>query len=266
MAIVDVHVHIYPDKVAAKAAESVGDFYHIEMEEPDGSVGRYLSIMDSCPITHAVVHSVAVKPKTVTSINDFIAQTCKDHPELFGFMTMHQDFEDPAAEIERACGMGLLGIKLHPDTQKVNLDDPRLMAVYEIAEKKGLPVIFHTGDYRYDYSHPRRLKHVLDTFPNLTVNAAHFGGWSVYDLAVEYLEHERCFLDVSSSMRYLGQRRVRELVDIYGCDRILFGSDFPMWHSPQELEIFCANTFSDAELERMCWHNTESFLSKDIGR
>jgi predicted TIM-barrel fold metal-dependent hydrolase len=67
-------------------------------------------------------------------------------------------------------------------------------------------------------------------------------------------------------MRYLGQRRVRELVEIYGTDRILFGSDFPMWHSPQELETFASNTFSDAELERMCWHNAESFLSKDIGR
>lgn len=266
MAIVDVHVHIYPDKVAAKAAESVGEFYHVEMEEPDGTVSRYLKILDQSPITNAVVHSVAVKPKTVTSINDFIAQTCVEHPEMIGFMTMHQDFQDPASEIERACALGLKGVKLHPDTQQVNLDDDRLMPVYEICERKGLPVILHCGDYRYDYSHPRRLKHVLETFPKLIVNAAHFGGWSVYDLAVEYLEHERCYLDVSSSMRYLGQRRVRELVDIYGADRILFGSDYPMWHSPTELEIFTSNTFSDAELERMCWHNAEDFLSREIGR
>lgn len=266
MPIVDVHAHIYPEKIAAKAAASVGEFYNIAMAEPDGSVPRYLDIVDRSPITHAVVHSVAVRPQTVTSINTFIAQTCADDPRLIGFMTLHQDFENPAAEIERACQLGLRGIKLHPDTQGVNMDDERLMAIYHIAEAKGLPVILHCGDYRYDYSHPRRLQNVLHTFPKLVVNAAHFGGWSVQDLALEYLEHEGCFLDMSSSMRYLGRRRTQELVRMYGIDRILFGSDYPMWDPSSELEIFSSLGFSSAELERLCWHNAERFVGQDIGR
>ena len=97
------------------------------------------------------------------------------------------------------------------------------MRIYEIIEGR-LPLIVHTGDYRYDYSHPRRLKKVLHAFPNLVVDAAHFGGWSVFDLAVEYLEDENCFLDMSSSRAFLGARRTQELVRIYGTDRILFGS------------------------------------------
>lgn len=31
------------------------------------------------------------------------------------------------------------------------MDDPRLMRIYEIIEGR-LPLIVHTGDYRYDYS------------------------------------------------------------------------------------------------------------------
>lgn len=264
MRVADVHVHIYPDKVAAKAAQSIGEFYNVEMEEADGAVSRLSGCMERAGIERCVVHSVAVKPKTVTSINNFIAQTCEENPQFIGFMTLHQDMENMEAEIDRACAMGLRGIKLHPDTQGVNMDDERLMNAYEIAERRGLPLVIHCGDYRYDYSHPRRLQHILHEFPNLVVDAAHFGGWSVYDYALEFLEDERCFLDMSSSMRYLGPRRTRELVEAYGYDRILFGSDFPMWTPEEELRLFSSLGFGEAALERMCWHNLERFLDCNL--
>ena len=266
MSVVDIHVHIYPDKISERATQSIGRFYNIEMDAEDGSVAQLMGDIADSPITHCVVCSVAVKPQTVASINDFIADEVAAHDNLIGLAAMHQDFENPEAELERAVERGLCGIKLHPDTQAVNMDDPRLMRVYEIAEARGLPLIIHCGDYRYDYSHPRRLKRILHEFPNLVVDAAHFGGWSIQDWALEFLEDERCFLDMSSSMHSLGPRRTRELVYAYGCDRILFGSDFPMWRPTEELEKFCSLGFTEAELEAMCWHNAERFLGRDIGR
>ena len=264
MRVADVHVHIYPDKIAEKASQSIGDFYNIPMAENDGSVARLMERIDGTDIERCVVHSVAVRAGTVKSINEFIARTCREHSQFVGFMTLHQETPDMAAEIEHACELGLKGIKLHTDTQGVNMDDERLMEAYAVAEQRGLPIIFHCGDYRYDYSHPRRLKRILHEFPNLVVNAAHFGGWSIYDYALEFLEHEKCFLDVSSSMRYIGPRRTRELVEAYGYDRIMFGSDFPMWTPGEELDLFRAVGFSEGALERMCLHNVESFLGVDL--
>lgn len=264
MPVVDIHAHVYPAKIASRAVDAVGDFYLTDMYGK-GTVEHLLSSTEGSPISHFVVHSVATKPTGVEAINNFISEECAAHPgQLIGFAAMHQDHPDPEAEIERAISLGLRGIKLHPDTQKVNMDDPRLMRVYEIAEAKGLPLIIHTGDYRYDFSHPRRLKNILHTFPNLVVDAAHFGGWSVFDLAVEYLEDENCFLDVSSAMMFLGKRRTRELIEIYGCDRILFGSDFPMWSPTSEYEFFSSLGFSHLEYEKMRWHNAERFLGMDI--
>lgn len=265
MAVVDVHVHIYPDKISERATQSIGRFYGIPMDAQDGSVSRLRESVAQTDITHCVVCSVAVKPQTVCSINDFIATEVAADASLIGLAAMHQDFADPAAELERAVSLGLEGIKLHPDTQGVDMDDPRLMRVYEIAEARGLPLIIHCGDYRYDHSHPRRLKRILREFPRLVVDAAHFGGWSIQDYALEFLEDERCFLDMSSSMRFLGPRRTRELVRAYGYDRILFGSDFPMWEPGEELERFRSLGFSQAELEAMCWHNAERFLGRQIG-
>ena len=263
MNVIDCHCHIYPEKIAGRAVQSVGDFYLIHLDESEGTGEGLLAACADSPITHYVVHSVAVKASNVQHINDYIASQCAAHPEFIGFATMHQDFEDPEAEIERAISLGLRGLKLHPDTQMVNMDDPRLMRVYEIIEGR-LPLIVHTGDYRYDYSHPRRLKNILRTFPNLVVDAAHYGGWSIPEQGYDYLHDENLFIDISSSMQFLGARRSRELIEMWGTERVLFGSDFPMWSPVDEYNTFMNLGFTDDECENMLWHNCERFLGFEV--
>lgn len=263
MQVIDCHCHVYPTKIAQRAVEAVGNFYSIEMDVRDGTTAGLLAACEGSPISRHIIHSVATRADQVPSINDFIASECAEHPQFVGFMTLHQDMTDDEveSEINRAEALGLRGIKLHPDTQRVNMDDPRLMRIYEIAEGR-LPMIIHCGDYRYDFSHPRRMKRILQAFPNLVVDAAHFGGWSVFDLAVEYLEDERCFMDVSSSIALLGMRRVSELVRIYGTERIMFGSDFPMWDPIVELNAFTSGSFSASELEDMLSNNARRFMGE----
>lgn len=263
MQVIDSHCHVYPQRIAERAVSAVGAFYSIPMDVTDGTTAGLLAACEGTPIGRFIIHSVATRPGQVASINDFIAAECAAHPQFTGFMTLHQDMTDDELEreIDRACALGLRGIKLHPDTQAVDMDDPRLLRVYEIAQGR-LPLIIHCGDYRYDYSHPRRMKRILHDFPKLVVDAAHFGGWSVFDLAVEYLEHENCFMDMSSSIALLGMRRTEELTRIYGTDRIMFGSDFPMWDPAAELEAFTSAPFTDAELEDLLQNNALRFLGE----
>ncbi len=135
----------------------------------------------------------------------------------------------------------------------------RSMTIYEIIEGK-MPIVIHCGDYRYDYSHPKRLKRILAAFPDLVVNAAHFGGWSIFDYALEFLQDENCFLDTSSAQELLGPRRTKELCRLFGTDRVMFGSDFPMWSPKREYELFTAIDFTDDELEKMLYGNATRFL------
>lgn len=262
MKVTDCHCHIYPEKIAQRAVAGVGAFYGREMHAPDGAATGLLKACANSPIRRFIVHSVATKPEQVRSINDFIASACHEHPEFVGFMTLHQDFPDIEGEIERACALGLQGIKLHPDTQRVNMDDPRLLRIYEAAEGR-LPIIMHCGDYRYDFSHPRRMAKILRTFPDLVVNAAHFGGWSIFDLALEHLEDADCYLDMSSSIEFIGLRRTAELCRAYGCHRMMFGSDFPMWQPVAELERFLEAGFAEDELALMLWDNAQRFIANE---
>lgn len=259
MPVIDAHSHIYPDKISVKASSAVGSFYKIEMAAKDASTDSLIAMCENSPVTHHLVHSVATSPDQVESINNFIAAQCEAHDNFIGFATMHQDYEAMEAEVDRAIALGLKGIKIHPDTQEVAMDDPRLMNLYEIIEGR-LPVVIHTGDYRYDYSHPRRLKRILKAFPRLVVDAAHFGGWSIYDFALEYLENENCFVDTSSSIPMLGPRRTVELVRAYGVDRVMFGSDFPMWNPVSEYNKLAAMPFTHEELEKLTWKNALTFM------
>ncbi len=279
MAVVDMHTHIYPEKIAQKATEAVGDFYDYPMfaedyaeaqraagKEPDawGTPEMLLNVIEGTPITHIAVLGVATKAAQVQSVNNFLLGQAEAHPQLIPFAAMHQDFEDPAAELARVKAAGAVGIKIHPDLQKVDINDPRLMAIFAECEKLDLAVTLHTGDYRTNYSHPERMVEVLRTFPKLRVNGAHFGGWSIFGMAFEYLEKERCFVDASSSYSFMGPRRMRELIELYGADRVMFGSDFPMGSPALEYEQLVGCGLSKADLEKVLWHTAEEFLQKEI--
>lgn len=264
MPVIDAHAHIYPEKIAVRAVNAISAFYNIPMENPHGTPEALLETCKDTPISHFLVHSVATTAHAVTSINNFISEQCKLHPEFIGFGTMHQDFQDPEAEIDRMIELGLHGVKLHPDTQEVNMDDPRLMQVYEIMQDRGLPLVVHTGDFRMDYSHPRRLKHILHTFPDLVVDGAHLAGCFIADIGYDVLHAERLFVDASSTLPFVGARRFAELVRMWGTDRVMFGSDFPMWNPYAEYAVLASSGFTDDEFEKLTYKNAERFTGVKV--
>ncbi|MDR1913090.1 MAG: amidohydrolase family protein [Clostridiales bacterium] len=259
--IVDFHAHVYPEKVADKALTGISKFYMIPLHrDSKGTADNLRSLGLNAGIDKFVIHSVAQVPSQVININDFIARTVNTYPDHFiGFGTLHPGFDNCPEEIQRLKNLGLRGVKIHPDVQQFAIDDVRMLDIYARLEGN-IPVLIHTGDYRYDYSHPKRLARVLDMFPDLVVIAAHFGGWSIWDLALEYLEHRFCYLDISSSIMFLGNRRATELIRVYGAERILFGSDYPMWSPGDELERFNTLDLTDDEKDMILSRNALRIL------
>lgn len=263
MKIIDVHTHIYPDKIAERATDAISDFYDLPMDNI-GSVSKLLESMDKNGVCHSVVYSVATSAAQVQKINDFIVGEVNIHPDrLSGFGSMHPDFENKLSEVDRCLSMGLKGVKLHPDTQSFNADDDRMLELYEYMSSKQVPLMIHCGDFRYDYSHPRRIARICKMFPDLTVIGAHFGGWSVWDEAVEYLRDTGCLVDTSSSSGFMTQERFAELVNIYGADRVMFGTDFPMWDCEVELEHIAKLNLPEFQMEKILYSNAAKLLKID---
>lgn len=259
--VIDFHSHIYPDRIAKKATKGVSEFYSIAMKIESGDVNNLLEYGKEANIFKHVVHSVATTPRQVKRINDFIANECELHKDkLIGFAAVHPDFEDSLSEIDRDVQLGLKGIKIHPDFQHFNMDCEEMFPIYDYIQGK-LPILIHCGDYRYDYSHPKRLARILKMFPRLEVIAAHFGGWSIYDLAMEYLLNENCYLDTSSSFAFLGKVRSREIIKAYGAERLVFGVDFPMADHKSELDFFMNLGLSDEENRLILHDNAAKILN-----
>ena len=256
--IIDSHCHIYPDKIALKAVASVDRFYDGLPAEPyDGTTGTLRRSGAEAGISRFVVHSVATSPTQVSHINRFIADFVRESEGAFiGLGALHPDSETLRQDVEELTALGLRGIKIHPDFQRFEADSPKAFRLYELAEEYGLPVLIHTGDHRYDYSNPERMAQVLKAFPSLRIVGAHFGGWSVWDRAEALLPaFPNLMVDTSSSFHWMSPERALRIIRAFGADRVMFGTDYPMW--PQKPEINFLNTLplTEEEKEKILWKN-----------
>ena len=254
--IIDAHCHIYPDKIAEKAAAATSDFYGGLGSTLDGTVSTLSKVGKIAGIKHCVVQSVATTPKQVSSINHFIAKSVTESNGKFtGLGTLHPDSEDIKADVDEIISLGLKGVKLHPDIQQFKIDDYRMLKIYELCEGK-LPLLIHTGDHRYDLSNPNRMMPILEIYKNLTVIGAHFGGWSVWEEATEKLcKYKNFYVDCSSSLYAMTPQKAKELIMAYGTNRVLFGTDYPMWEPKAEIERFMQIDLTDKEREDILYNN-----------
>ena len=273
--VIDAHCHVYPEKIAARAVASTDQFYDTHADG-DGTVHDLIARGEAAGCDGFVVQSVASTPHHVSSINRFIAgAVAATEAEgrqglLIGLGTLHPDLPDMKAAFDEITASGLHGVKLHPDMQKFCIDDPRAYPIYEGCVERGLPILMHMGDPRYDFSHPDRLARVLKDLPELTVVGAHMGGWSNWDYACERLcGFAGLYVDSSSSfatpakaygiephVESLSPERAKELIRAWGAERVLFGSDYPMWSQAEDLDFLLSLGLTDAEYRAILSENT----------
>lgn len=265
--IIDSHCHIYPDAIARKAVQAVDRFYDgLPEDHHDGTVACLLKSGRAAGIDRFVVHSVATSPHQVHSINRFIAQ-CQAEAEgtFIGMGAMHLDSDDLRGDFEEMRALGLHGVKLHPDIQRFVADDPRAMRIYEMCEDAGLPVCVHTGDYRYDYSNPPRIKNILKAFPKLKFIGAHFGGWSVWEEAARTLsDYPNMVVDSSSTFYAVKPEMAKELFRAWTPGRVLFGTDYPMWNQTPDIEYLLKLDLTDEDYEAIFWRNCAGLFGIDM--
>lgn len=261
MEIIDAHAHIYPTKIAEKATVAIGKFYDIEMEMPAGTAEQLLEDGKGAGITRYVVHSVATTAHQVRSINEFIKKEIDAHKEFIGFMTLHQDLteDEIAKEVDWCIENGFKGVKLHPDFQKFYIDGEDAEKFYRVIGDR-LPILFHTGDDRYEFSKPKRLVRMAKKYPNVRFIAAHFGGYRCWKDVGFYVGLNNVYFDTCSSLAFISPDTARDIIDIIGVEKFFFGTDFPMWDAKKELERFNAIPLTEKERKMILSENIKKLL------
>ena len=256
MTIIDAHVHLYPDAIAAKASGSIGAFYEMPMRH-DGSARALLDACARAGVEKCVLCAVATAPAQVGSINQFLAGE-KERLGFAALCALHPQMTEAqlAGALDFARENGLAGAKLHPDFQRFRADDPKVFFLYEALAAARLPLLLHAGDSRYGFSSPARVANAAKAFPGLTLVAAHLGGWSQWEESARLLPGlDNVFVDTSSSLYSLAPARAKEIIRAFGAERVLFGTDFPMWDAADELRLLRGLGLHGDELERILRRN-----------
>lgn len=262
--VINAHCHIYPEKIASKAVEGIKNFYDLDMSL-NGKTDDLIRDGNNVGVVHYLVHSVATTSRQVKSINEFISYEVNAHPDLFtGFGTLHPDSDNIQGDFDYLLDLGLKGVKLHPDFQLFALNEKRAFELGEVINTCDVPVLIHCGDFRYNYSNPEQLIPFLDKFPDMTIIGAHFAGWSVWEDAKRQLAgRKNLYVDLSSSLYALSPETAKDLIHAYGADKVLWGTDYPMWESTSEMEYFNKLDLTDKERSMILYENAAKLLKLD---
>jgi predicted TIM-barrel fold metal-dependent hydrolase len=256
MPVFDSHVHIFPDAIALPAVTAMGRAAGIEPDY-DGTRASLVKRLGDAGCDGAMNCPVATAPKQVRSINDWCA-AINEWPVL-SLGSVHPDFPNPVAELERIHSLGLYGIKLHPEYQSFTPDDPRLDAIWESCVGLGLPVVIHAGeDIGFEppyHSDPARLAKLVERVPGLTLIAAHLGGYRNWDEVETCLAGTPVYLDLSFALGELPDDQVMRIIRRHGSHRILYGTDAP-WQNPCDyLRRFAALPLGPRDRRWIQWDN-----------
>ena len=261
MEYIDLHAHVFPAKIAAKAVTFLEEYYENRWSG-DGSVENLLDASEKAGISRTLIFSCATKPEQVTAANDYLYAVSQKYPDkFFAFGTIHPDFKDIDGELSRIRSLGMKGIKIHPDIQGVNIDDPRMYKLYELMEGR-LPLYLHMGDDRpqYRFSETDRLVKVKEDFPKLEVVAAHLGGYRAWDEVYKLTKFDGMWYDTSSALWEMTPEYATELIKRLGTDRVMYGTDYPVVLPENEIERFMRLGLNEKEREDIFYDNAKRFL------
>lgn len=262
MKLFDIHAHIFPDAIAERVVNELGEKDGVPPTY-NGTRAGLLAAMQKAGITAALNCPVATRVEQVASINNWaVKQNLWPVLSLGG---VHPAQPDPAAVLRRLKVLGLPGIKLHPEYQEFYPDEERLDVIWRTCVDLGLLVVLHCGeDIGFPppyHGLPARVATVVRRFPGLKLVAAHLGGWRLWDEVEQHLLGLPVCWDISFTNSFIPDARLVALVRRHGVERVLFGSDGPWRDLLLDADWFRSLPFTPAEQQAIGWGNAARLLA-----
>ena len=155
--------------------------------------------------------------------NDTLWQSARDHLEFFvPFCTVwpHLGLAECLRELDRAAGLGMRGLKLHPWLQAFSMRHSAVAPILRHAGELGMPVLLHDGTP--PYCTPLQIALAAEQVPETTVILGHAGLDDLYEDAILACQrHPNIYLCLCS----LSAGRIAEVIARCPSNRLLFGSD-----------------------------------------
>jgi predicted TIM-barrel fold metal-dependent hydrolase len=211
--VVDAHAHI-------------GRWYNFFTPATDPAA--MVAVMDRCGVRKAVVSGLLGVGPDAAGANVEVVELVRRYPERFaGYAVLNPHHPDSPADVERTLDLpGIVGIKIHPETHAYPVTGNGYAAAWEIANRRGVPVLTHT-EGGSPYCDPAMFRAVAERWSQVRIILGHAGVTEAGHRAAIAVarDHPNLILELCGSLT-TGQW-IRRLVDAVGPERVLFGSDFP---------------------------------------
>ena len=279
--IIDMHTHIFPEKISENVIEKLSRVVGISAFT-DGTLKGLKSSMDAAQIDLSVILPVATNTSQVEKINSSAAALNEEHfsDGIISFGCIHPDYTNYREELRRVKNYGLKGIKIHPVYQDTNLDDIKFLHILYRAAELDLIVIAHAGlDIGFPgivRCSPQMAKKVVEEVGDFKFVLAHMGGWRNWDDVLKVLADTKVFIDTAFStgeiiprsdfhwaeedLKMLNAAQFMNFVKIFGSERILFGTDSP-WTSQKDSIAFIDNlSLTNTDKNKILGLNAKNLL------
>lgn len=261
--IIDFHTHIFEDSLAPRALNLLqADCHGLYTAVHDMTLKGLLGRMDEWGIDKSVIQPVITKRRQVEKVNEWAASMASDRIVPFG--GIYPNAEDWKEQIDFVCSLGLKGLKFHCEYQYFEIDDPKMLRIYDYAFSRNLIVLHHAG---FDPAFPEPFKsspemfaHVAEELKGGVLVAAHFGGQRQWEAVERYLAGTDVYLDTSVGFGYYGEETFMKIYKKHGADRILFATDSPWSDAGEELKLFRDYDIPDEDKEKILHINAERLL------
>lgn len=261
--ILDGHSHAFPDSLAPRAIAQLtaeAKSYPVRAFHA-GTTAALLDSMDRARIARALLCSVATRPTQVRRITDWSAEIASER--LIAFASIHPDYDEPEAEVERIASLGLRGIKFHPQYMNCAVDDPRTVRIARAAAAAGLAMVLHAGHDlafdRTDIAAPARILKLHEAVPDLRLMACHLGGWEQWEETVQYLVGRPIWMETSFCFGQCPEELLQRIVRSHPPEYLVFGTDSPWADQAAELAAFAKLGLSPAAARQALWENGHRF-------
>ena len=265
--IIDFHTHIFPEKIAPRAIESLKDGVRriegIESEAyTDATYDGLIKSMDENGVDVSIVLPIVTNPEKPDGINNY-AQNVRNS-RVLSLGSVHPMQKNAADAVRELKSRGFIGIKMHPEFQHCYIDSPESLAVLKAAADEDMLVVLHAGaDIGMPppvHCPPERLKNALDYVDGSNIIAAHLGGWRMWEDVYDLLAGTPIYMDIAFIADYIGIDLCRAIIKKHGAEKILFGSDSP-WETPAHtLEFLYSLKLGNEAEEKIKYTNAKELL------
>ncbi|MCM1569013.1 MAG: amidohydrolase family protein [Roseburia sp.] len=279
--IIDFHTHTFPESISSKVIHKLS-MAAATKAFTDGSLSGLLSSMKEAGIDYSVNLPVMTSPEQVEKIN---ASMLENRETLFSqgiiaFGGLHPDYQDYKKELRRLKAGGILGIKLHPAYQNVDLTDIRMLRIIEAAAAEDLIILIHAGIdiglYEHNYSSvPQILRVIREIAPKYFV-LAHMGNWGCWDEVESDLAGALVYLDTAFAIGpvtaepaagrppvrnfNLTEEQFLRIIRKHGTDKILFATDSPWENQKDYLNRIRQMSLTEEEQKQILGDNAAKLL------